>query len=96
MTLEQTLFMLRELYELERADFVIRQDDEAPVWCRSVLSAIADRLKWSRYLLSVESPTVIAVAQDMLDAERLTTPSADPSLPALLLTGTVPGSARIH
>ena len=96
MTLEQTLFMLREWHELHRAESVIRQTEDAPAWCRSVLSAIADRLQWSRYLLSLESPVVIAVAQDMLDAEILTTPSADLSEPAPLFAGHVPGSARIH
>ena len=95
MTLDQTLFMLREARALTMLEAVIRQSCEAPEWT-SVLAAITDRKRWSTYLLSLETPEVIAVAQDMLNAEILTTAGADLSVPAPLFAGTVPGSARIH
>lgn len=69
MTERDAVAMLRERRSLERvAASIRRQATGAPEWAY-VLTAIADRLAWSSYALTVTDPQLIAHAEAVLNAE---------------------------
>jgi hypothetical protein len=69
MTPAQTVSLLRELRGLERLDASIRaMTDRQDEW-HYALVAIDDRRRWCSYCLSLESPAVIAAAEQLYAAQ---------------------------
>lgn len=60
--------VLREIRDLEARAAAIRRASSPEAW-RYVLVAIADRVAWCRYCLSLEHPAVISMAGELLLAQ---------------------------
>lgn len=99
MTQREAFAVYKELAALERLEASIQRQGQTAAaayeW-RCCLTAIRDRVRFDRYVLSLEDPILVDSVREMLRAEqenpslRFDTPSAPEPLPAL------PPGARVH
>jgi hypothetical protein len=94
MTAPQALALVREIRALERLAFSITGHPvEADEW-RYALTALDDRLRWLRYVLSLEDPGLVAAVDEIeADERRVGRPGTVPPDPRM--DATLP-SGRIH
>ena len=94
MTPAECLSLVREIHALERLGAVIQMTEgAAPEWVYGV-GAIRHRLSWCRYILGLQDRALVDTALAHLAEEIQTAPPA-PSIPAPIVSATVPIGARL-